>query len=125
MITAPPQAVASIAQQAHRLTIFIGSTHERRNGAWLGASILGSLGSHHEMWMSRAEYDEYGARRPASPALRTHSERKGPCYATARGQSSATASASRAHPPTHPPTARWRPTCPAARLTRGLLLDLP
>jgi actin-related protein len=51
----------SIAQQAHRLTIFIGSTHERRHGAWLGASILGSLTSHHEMWMSRAEYDEFGA----------------------------------------------------------------
>lgn len=52
--------VATIAQQAHRLTIFIGSTHERKNGAWLGASILGSLGSHHDLWMSRSEYDEYG-----------------------------------------------------------------
>ena len=28
---------------------------------WLGASILGSMGVHHEIWMSRAEYDEHGA----------------------------------------------------------------
>ena len=54
-------ALPTIAQVAHRLTMYIGSTHERRVGPWLGASILGSLASHQELWMSRAEYDEHGA----------------------------------------------------------------
>ena len=51
----------SIKHQHHRLTIFIGTPRERRDGAWLGGSILGSLGSHHDLWMSKAEYEEYGA----------------------------------------------------------------
>lgn len=34
---------------------------ERKIGAWLGGSILGSLGSFHEMWVSKAEYEEHGA----------------------------------------------------------------
>lgn len=51
----------SIAQIAHRLTIFVGTPNERKNGAWLGASILGSLPSHHELWTARAEYEEHGA----------------------------------------------------------------
>jgi len=33
---------------------------ERRFSVWLGGSILGSLGSFHQMWMSKAEYDEHG-----------------------------------------------------------------
>ena len=54
------KTVATIANQMHRLTIFLGTPRERRDGAWLGGSILGSLGSHHDLWMSKAEYDEYG-----------------------------------------------------------------
>ena len=34
---------------------------ERALCAWLGGSILASLGSFHEMWISRQEYEEYGA----------------------------------------------------------------
>jgi actin-like protein 6A len=34
---------------------------ERALCAWLGGSILSSLGSFHEMWISRQEYEEYGA----------------------------------------------------------------
>ncbi|KAL3942094.1 MAG: hypothetical protein SGBAC_003661 [Bacillariaceae sp.] len=34
---------------------------ERRYAAWIGASILTSLGSFQQLWMSRAEYFEYGA----------------------------------------------------------------
>lgn len=34
---------------------------ERKFGAWIGGSILGSLGSFHQMWFSKAEYDEQGA----------------------------------------------------------------
>jgi len=34
---------------------------ERALCPWLGGSIVASLGSFHEMWMSKADYDEYGA----------------------------------------------------------------
>ncbi|CAB9503403.1 Actin (Fragment) [Seminavis robusta] len=33
---------------------------ERKICSWLGGSILGSLGTFHEMWITRAEYEEYG-----------------------------------------------------------------
>jgi len=38
-----------------------GLTSERRFGAWIGGSILASLGSFHQMWISRKEYEENGA----------------------------------------------------------------
>jgi actin-like protein 6A len=34
---------------------------ERSCSAWVGASILTSLGSFQQLWLSRAEYDEYGS----------------------------------------------------------------
>lgn len=34
---------------------------ERRHASWMGGSILASLGSFQQMWMSKAEYDEHGA----------------------------------------------------------------
>jgi actin-like protein 6A len=34
---------------------------DRRFSSWIGGSILGSLGSMHAMWISKAEYDEIGA----------------------------------------------------------------
>jgi hypothetical protein len=41
------------------------STHqnvtERKYSVWLGGSILGCLGSFHELWMSKQEYQEHGA----------------------------------------------------------------
>lgn len=36
-------------------------TVERKFGAWIGGSVLGSLGSFHQMWVSRREYEEFGA----------------------------------------------------------------
>mmetsp|Transcript_10961 Transcript_10961/g.44838 ORF Transcript_10961/g.44838 Transcript_10961/m.44838 type:complete len:437 (-) Transcript_10961:51-1361(-) len=36
------------------------NTAERRYAAWIGGSILGSLGSFHHIWMSKAEYEERG-----------------------------------------------------------------
>ena len=38
-----------------------GLTAERRFGSWIGGSILGSLGTFHQMWISRKEYDEFGS----------------------------------------------------------------
>ncbi|CAM9156774.1 unnamed protein product [Phaeothamnion confervicola] len=34
---------------------------ERKILTWLGGSILASLGSFHEMWLSKADYEEHGA----------------------------------------------------------------
>ena len=34
---------------------------ERRFSAWIGGSILSSLGSFQQMWMSRQEFEEHGA----------------------------------------------------------------
>jgi len=55
------KGMPSIANQANRITIHTAPLPERRNGAWLGGSILASMASHTEFWMSRAEYDEHGA----------------------------------------------------------------
>lgn len=37
-----------------------GNTTERRHSSWLGASILASLGTFHQLWISKQEYDEHG-----------------------------------------------------------------
>lgn len=37
-----------------------GLTAERRFGSWIGGSILGSLGTFHQMWISKKEYEEFG-----------------------------------------------------------------
>ena len=33
---------------------------ERKYGAWIGGSVLGSLGTFHQMWISKEEYKEFG-----------------------------------------------------------------
>lgn len=43
-----------------------GSNIEKLCGSWIGGSILGSLGSFQQMWISRAEYEENGSRILAS-----------------------------------------------------------
>jgi actin-related protein 4 len=37
-----------------------GLTSERRFGSWIGGSIVASLGTFHQMWISRKEYEEFG-----------------------------------------------------------------
>jgi actin-related protein 4 len=37
-----------------------GSIVERKYAAWIGGSILASLGSFHQLWISQKEYDEHG-----------------------------------------------------------------
>ncbi|KAF1811168.1 Actin/actin-like protein [Eremomyces bilateralis CBS 781.70] len=45
-----------------RTRIFAPSnTVERRYASWVGGSILASLGSFHQMWISKKEYEEHGA----------------------------------------------------------------
>jgi actin-related protein len=43
-----------------RVKLMSGGAGERSLCPWLGGSILGSLGSFHEVWVSRAEYEEFG-----------------------------------------------------------------
>ncbi|CAG8472502.1 4464_t:CDS:2 [Cetraspora pellucida] len=38
-----------------------GNTIERKCSSWLGGSILASLGTFHQLWISRKEYDDHGA----------------------------------------------------------------
>lgn len=34
---------------------------ERKYSSWIGGSVLGSLGTFHQMWISKQEYQEFGA----------------------------------------------------------------
>lgn len=40
--------------------IATSSVPERKYGAWVGGSILASLGSFHQLWISKKEYEEHG-----------------------------------------------------------------
>lgn len=37
-----------------------GNTTERKYASWIGGSILSSLGTFHQLWVSKAEYDDVG-----------------------------------------------------------------
>ena len=37
-----------------------GNMYERKFASWIGGSILASLGTFHQMWISKKEYDEHG-----------------------------------------------------------------
>lgn len=39
----------------------VGNTAERKYSSWIGGSILSSLGTFHQLWVSKAEYEEVGA----------------------------------------------------------------
>ncbi|KAK6456591.1 actin-related protein [Scheffersomyces xylosifermentans] len=41
----------------------VGNSTERSNQSWIGGSVLASLGTFHQMWVSKEEYDEAGAER--------------------------------------------------------------
>jgi len=46
----------------YKLKIFASpNSAERKFSVWIGGSILASLGSFHQMWISKAEYEEHGA----------------------------------------------------------------
>ena len=45
---------------AFKPRVLTASPLERRFSAWVGASILGSLGTFQQLWVSKAEYDEAG-----------------------------------------------------------------
>lgn len=43
-----------------------GNTVERKCASWLGGSILASLGTFHQLWISKSEWDEYAPSRAES-----------------------------------------------------------
>lgn len=47
-----------------------GNMVERKNGAWIGGSILASLGTFHQMWITRQEFEETGAEQLAQKRFR-------------------------------------------------------
>ncbi|KAL4451638.1 hypothetical protein ABPG75_007300 [Micractinium tetrahymenae] len=54
--------VTDLAPQMAKVKVICpASSVERRYSVWIGGSILASLGTFQQMWMSRAEYQEYGA----------------------------------------------------------------
>ncbi|KAF2717652.1 Actin/actin-like protein [Polychaeton citri CBS 116435] len=42
--------------------IAASNSAERKFGAWIGGSVLASLGTFHQMWVSKKEYEEHGAK---------------------------------------------------------------
>jgi len=54
--------VGGVLSAAHKVKVVGGaSINDRRFGVWIGGSILASLGSFHQMWISKAEFEEQGA----------------------------------------------------------------
>ena len=44
-----------------KVKLLATTVNERTIGSWLGGSIVASLGSFHELWLSKKEYEEHGA----------------------------------------------------------------
>ena len=53
--------LADNAPPGAKVKVIAAQPPERRHGTWIGGSILASLGSFQQMWMSKAEYQEHGA----------------------------------------------------------------
>ena len=52
----------SVAAPNQRIKIHSpGNYTERRHSTWLGGSILASLGTFHQLWVSKQEYEEHGS----------------------------------------------------------------
>jgi len=53
--------LANVIPSSYRCKVIATrNTIERRYASWIGGSVLSSLGSFQQLWLSRAEYDEYG-----------------------------------------------------------------
>ena len=51
-----------VPQMSMKVKVIAPTTpQERRFSVWIGGSILASLGSFQQLWMSKQEYDEVGA----------------------------------------------------------------
>ncbi|GJP43367.1 hypothetical protein CLOM_g2840 [Closterium sp. NIES-68] len=55
------ELMAEAPQAAKVKVLASGNVVERKFSVWIGGSILASLGSFQQMWLSKAEYEEHGA----------------------------------------------------------------
>ncbi|CAI7802477.1 unnamed protein product, partial [Closterium sp. NIES-53] len=55
------ELMAEAPQTAKVKVLASGNVMERKFSVWIGGSILASLGSFQQMWLSKAEYEEHGA----------------------------------------------------------------
>lgn len=55
------EAIIHVHTPGWRIKMLSPSIQERAICSWLGGSILASLGTFHEMWISKAEYEEWGS----------------------------------------------------------------
>ena len=53
--------VAALLPPAFKAKVVCPQPVERRFGTWVGGSVLASLGSFQQLWVSRAQYLEHGA----------------------------------------------------------------
>ena len=53
--------LALLVPSAFKIRVLAATSVERRYSSWIGGSIMASLGSFQQLWLSKAEYDEYGA----------------------------------------------------------------
>lgn len=54
------KVVPEIAPQNVKVKVIAHTPGERKFCAWIGGSILSSLGSFQQMWMSKQEFEEHG-----------------------------------------------------------------
>ena len=50
-----------MAPASQKIKLMATSDTERKVAPWIGGSILSSLGTFQQMWMSKQEYDEHGS----------------------------------------------------------------
>ena len=55
------EAIIHLHTPAWRVKVLTPAVSERPFLPWMGGSILASLGSFHEMWITKAEYEEWGS----------------------------------------------------------------
>ena len=55
--------VTSLLPAGFKVKVVCPEPIERRFGVWIGGSILASLGSFQQLWLSKAQYDELGPHR--------------------------------------------------------------
>ena len=57
--------VAALLPAGFKVRVVCPDAAEHRQGVWVGGSILASLGSFQQRWLSKAQYDELGPARAA------------------------------------------------------------
>lgn len=60
-LRAEVEAIVFLSAPSWKVRTITPGASERPMCPWLGGSILASLGTFHETWMARSEYDEYGS----------------------------------------------------------------